>query len=995
MALRPAGSAIVVAAAFAASAFAQGLELRSGGAVRIEIARIEARVEEGVARVEVDETFRNASADVQEGVYRFKLPEEAVVGSFSMWMEGREKRGRVMEATAARATYESIVRKRRDPGLLEQVGWREFAVRVFPIPAHDTVRVRLVYSHVVRDDLGLQTLEIPLPEKCGAVGDLRVHAVVEAAHGLASCDCPSHRDAKLEVAANRAEATFGGDGVEPKGPFLLRTVARRAGFDVTLLADRAAEAERGWFVARIVPRLERPPEIARDLVFVVDRSGSMSGRKLEQARAALVAGLATLKSGDRFDLVSFSSDVTSLGEGRLLAVNEENLARARRAAADLSASGGTAIGAALNAAIGLNGGDASRLFAVVFLTDGDPTVGETDPERILASFQKSAGSTRLFAFGVGSDVKDFLLTKLAVEGRGDARYVREEENLEVPLAALFDRVRTPLLLDPVVEVDGDGIEVSDREPRRLPDLFEGRALVVSGRFNGSGPARFHLRGRSGASEVKVDVPVEFPATTPARPHVAQIWAKARVDRLLDDMRALGPNEEMRKELLALGLAHQLVTPLTSFLVVEDGAKSAEAGAPAARPDLPTADEGSTFNGDPTAHPEYSPDPTALSDLPTGAAGGTSIGAGAGRGGNGVSPFAGRRAGGGGSGSGGVRGSAMNTASASLPFLDWFRRHQSPEGRFGSDRFTTQCGTEKCGGAGEPGYDVAATGLALLAILGHGENHATTAGDSTVMRGLRWLRSVQDEEGCFAPRTAPRLLFQHAVAALAVAEDEAISGSLAFERVCDRAVHFALQSRTAGGAWNLGGGGIDFETTAWMVLFLRSAKAAGHDVDASVLEEVIRAFDALTDPATGRVTASKDPDGGTRQEELATAVAVLVRSLAGRTIDSDPSLEHGVQYLASRPPVWDLDAGAIDLTYWQFATFALSQVGGDPWKRWCATLRTPVLEQQQTLSGSEPYGSFDPVGPGTAALGRIGSTARNGLIEELYFRYPRVAGLKPR
>jgi Ca-activated chloride channel family protein len=987
MALRHAcsGVRVVLFVGLAAPAFAQGLELRSGGPVRIEIARVEARVEEGVARVEVDETFRNATDAVQEGVYRFKLPEEAVVGAFSMWMEGKEKRGRVMEATAARATYESIVRRRRDPGLLEQVGWREFAVRVFPIPARDTVRVRLVYSHVVRDDLGLQTLEIPLPERCGAVGDLRVHAVVDAAHGLSTCDCPSHRDAKLEVAASRAEATYCGDGVEPRGPFVLRMAASRTGFDVTLLAARDDGAERGWFVARIVPKLSAPPPIARDLVFVVDRSGSMGGRKIEQARAALIAGLATLKPGDRFDVVSFANDVTSLGEGRLLAANDENLARARRAAADLSASGGTAISAALTAAIGLNGGDAQRLFAVVFLTDGDPTVGETDPDRILANFRKSAGTTRLFAFGVGSDVKDFLLTKLAVEGRGDARYVREDENLEVPLAALFDRVKTPLLLDPVVEVDGDGVEVSEREPRRLPDLYQGRALVVAGCFKGSGAARFHLRGRSGTDEVKVDVPVEFPASTPARPHVAQIWAKARVDRLLDDMRALGPNEEMRRELLALGLTHQLVTPLTSFLVLEDGAKAADSGAPAARQNAASADEGSTFNGD----------PTALSDLPSGATGGTSIGVGAGHRGSGASAFAGRRAGGGGRGAGGVRGPAMATASASLPFLDWFRHHQSPDGRFDSRGFTDQCPSVKCSGAGEAGGDVAATGLALLAILGHGENHATTAEDSTVTRGLRWLRSVQDDEGCFAPRSAPRLLLQHAVAALAVAEDEAISGSLAFERVCDRAVHFALQSRTPGGAWNLASGGIDFETTAWMVLFLHSAKEAGHEVDASVFEEVAHAIELLTDPATGRVTATKDPGGGTRQEEFAIAVAILVRSLVGKSIDSDPSIQHGVKLLSSRPPVWDLDAGAIDLTYWQFATFALSQVGGDSWKRWGATLRTPVFEQEQTLSDSEPYGSFDPVGPGTAALGRIGATARNGMIMELYFRYPRVAGLKPR
>src|SRR5262249_17518850 len=153
-----------------------------------------------------------------------------------------------------------------------------------------------------------------------------------------------------------------------------------------------------------------------------------------------------LKPGDQFDVVSFSSDVTSLGQGHLLDATPENLDLARRAAKDIAASGGTNIADALTAALAGAGQDPTRFSAVVFLTDGDPTVGERDPDRILAAWRARSGATRLFAFGVGADVKDFLLTKLAVEGRGDARYVREDEDLEVKLGALFERVRTPLLL---------------------------------------------------------------------------------------------------------------------------------------------------------------------------------------------------------------------------------------------------------------------------------------------------------------------------------------------------------------------------------------------------------------------------------------------------------------------------------------------------------------------------------------------------------------------
>jgi len=569
---RLAFAAVSLVVPLTAPAAAQGLELRNGARVRIEQFHATAAVEEGVARVEVEELFRNDGARVEEGVFRFSLPDDAVIGAFSMWMEGREQKGVVQEAKQARATYDAIVRKQKDPGLLEQVGWRDFRVNVFPIPARDTVRVKLVYSHVVRDDLGLETLELPLPHDAGAIGDLRLHATWQAQRGLAGLDCPSHADAKLSVVEGRGEARFDSDGAPAARRFVVRALPRRGGFDVALLAHRPEGAKEGWFLARVVPRLEAPPRIGRDLIFVVDRSGSMNGEKIEQARAALRAGLASLKPGDRFDVVTFASDVTSLSEATghagLLDVTSPALAAARRVADDLSATGGTNIEAALGAALRVAAPAPDRLGAVIFLTDGDPTVGATQPEQLLAQWRAGCGSTRLFAFGVGRGVKEFLLTKLATEGRGAARYVEEGDDLEVPLAALYERLQMPLLLEPSFEIEGDSLVVRDREPRRLPDLCQRRALVVAGRYEGGGPARLHLRGQGESGPVDLVIPVELPAVTPERPHVAQLWAKARVERLLDDVRIGGANAELVDEVRTLGLTHQLVTPYTSFLVVE-------------------------------------------------------------------------------------------------------------------------------------------------------------------------------------------------------------------------------------------------------------------------------------------------------------------------------------------------------------------------------------------------------------------------------------------
>ncbi len=971
MRLLPVFLASSVALACAAPCFAQSLDVASGAPVGVEILRVEAAVEEGVARVEVDETFRNRTDAAQEGVYRFKLPEDAVIGSFSMWMNGQEKHGRVLEARAARRVYDAIVRKKKDPGLLEQVGWREFRVNVFPIPARDTVRVKLVYSYVLHDDLGLETLEVTLPQNCGVVGDLRVHAKVTAAHGLAGVDCPSNADAKIQIDGNCAEATWSGDGVEPRGPFVLRSIPRKDGFDVSVLADRPAGAEDGWFLARVVPRLDAPPKIPRDVVFVVDRSGSMEGKKMDQARAALLAGLATLRTGDRFQVISFSSDVTPLGDGALLDVTPENLDAARRAARDITASGGTNIAGALAAALAGRTADASRFSAVVFLTDGDPTVGETNPDRILATWRATSGATRLFAFGVGNDVHDFLLTKLATEGRGDARYVREDEDLEVKLGSLFDRVRTPLLLDPSVDVEGDGVEVLDREPRRLPDLFQGRPLVVAGRYRGAGKAVLHLRGRSGGADVKIDVPVELPAETPDRPHVAQIWAKARVERLLDDLRTLGASREIRDEVLRLGLRHQLVTPYTSFLVVEDGVRIPDAGESAR---LPGGDGPAPAGGDVPSAPR-SPGAAAGPD----AGGPTTGGGGSGGGGGGASTGGGGRSssgggsassghGGGGLGQGGAyaRGGATKQTEAAVMWaLRWLKDHQASDGRWSAVDAAT--------GPAADG-DVRATGLALLAFVSAGETHQSGTCRDTVKNGLQWLRGRQDADGCFGPRTSPRFLEDHVIAALAATEAYARTHDATLKAAAERGVAFALAARASGG------GPFDPEAAGWTAYLLKSAAAAGIDVDPTALDRIVADLETSTDRATGRVAAS-----GGLSDETATAAAVLARILAGRAAD-DALTAKSVDVLASDLPKWTAAKSGQDPAYVEMATMALFQIGGDRWRRWNDAMKSALPEIQVQDPNGDERGSWDPAG----GVGRVETTALDCLSLETYYRLGRVA-----
>ncbi len=586
--------------ASAATAYAQALEIGGGSALRVESVRVGADLDAGVALVDVDQTFRNDGGSVREGTYVFRLPEHAVVHEFSMWIDGREKHGRVLESQRARAIYDSIVQRRRDPALLEEIGFRTFRVSVFPIPAHDSVRIRLVYAYVADDDLGLRELEIPMPQGA-AVGVADVTVRVHDAQGVGVLDCPSHAAADVQRDGTLGSVTWNAENVRFDGPFRVRSAPAGQGLTLALVAAREEGAAEGHFLVRLVPRLDDVPAVPRDVVFVIDRSGSMSGRKIEQARAALLHGLATLAPDDRFQVLSFSSGVNALAADGLVAADADALARARQFANGLTASGGTNIDAALRAAVELRTDDPARLFQVVFLTDGDPTVGETLTDRITAGYAAaSQGRARLFAFGVGSDVKEFLLSRLAAESRGSAQYVRDGAELEVKVSALFDKVRSPVVTDLELEVVGDAVDVRGLEPERLPDAYRGTAVVAAGSYTGSGDVLLRLRGRVGRHPVELRVPATLPAAAPGRGHVAQLWARLRIDRLLDDLRIHGMNDEIRREIVALGTAWQVVSPYTSFLVVEDGVHVADDGELARVPEGPppprTADGGAPSSG---------------------------------------------------------------------------------------------------------------------------------------------------------------------------------------------------------------------------------------------------------------------------------------------------------------------------------------------------------------------------------------------------------------
>jgi Ca-activated chloride channel family protein len=397
-------------------------DLPTGPVVRVG-STVRMTLDGRVARVEVRERFRNTGGVIAEGSYLYPLPGEAVFSDFSLWSGDQELKGETMRAEEARRIYEEIVRRRKDPALLTLAGHGLVRAQVFPIQPGETRAIALRYTQVpVRtgDALRLHhALGVRGPE---TATELEIVVADPKAYGTPYS--PTNRletrreDARLVV---RVAPESGGE-VE----IFLPLATRLAGAS---LVTHTVPGEDGYFMLLLAPsRAEQASAVPRDLTLVVDVSGSMSGTKLEQAKAALHQALGTLGADDRFRLVPFSSTVQPFRPG-LVPASQENLAAAREFIDELVAEGGTNIAGALDAALG-GSASAERLSIVVLLSDGMPSVGEQAPDRIAESAGARAGGSRIFTVGIGHDVNTYLLDRLAAQGRGSVEYVPPGASVE-------------------------------------------------------------------------------------------------------------------------------------------------------------------------------------------------------------------------------------------------------------------------------------------------------------------------------------------------------------------------------------------------------------------------------------------------------------------------------------------------------------------------------------------------------------------------------------
>jgi len=534
--------------------------IRSRSDVQVELV-------DRVLRYEISETFVNRGSRVGEADYMFPLPKGAAFQDLKLSIDGQMVAGETMSAERARQIYEEIVRSQRDPALLEWMGYGLLRARIFPIAPGEERKVVVRFQVVapregdaLRVDYfrGLRTSRTESGRQPEGRTSFLLRYPDDPAYGIAYS--PTHSITTGHGSARRVEVR------DARGEITVLIPVRRAARAAISLLTNAPGNDDGFALITLSPPALAPRPVPRDLTFVLDVSGSMAGKKMEQARAAGKQFLQSLSSRDRFRLIDFSSDVRTFRDDFTIA-SSANLRAAERYLDDLEAQGSTNISGALEEALSTPV-QSGRLPIVLFLTDGLPTVGERDAGVIASAVARRRGPRRLFTFGIGADLNVSLIEQVALEGRGTASFVRPEESVERAVSIVASRLTNPLVTD--VRVRADGIRLRKMHPSGPVDIFAGEDLVVLARYDGSGSATLRFEGQTSNGPVNWATNVRFPERSRENSFVARLWATQRVGYLSAEKRKHGGSREVDDEIRELGERYGIPTEFSSYLVLEPG-----------------------------------------------------------------------------------------------------------------------------------------------------------------------------------------------------------------------------------------------------------------------------------------------------------------------------------------------------------------------------------------------------------------------------------------
>jgi Ca-activated chloride channel family protein len=562
---------------------------------------VKAEITGFLARVNVTQEFGNSSQEKIEAVYTFPLPQNAAVDEMTLTVGDRVVRGKIKRREEARAIYDAARAAGHVAGLLDQERPNIFTQHVANIMSGESVKITISYVETLKYEAGSYEFVFPMVvgpryipgRPVGRQGggwapdttrvpdasritppvakpgtraghDISVEVSLDAGLPVNELICPSHAVDVKRAGPSRAAVRLRDAAVIPNKDFILNYDVAGGRIEDAVLAHRTGNG--GFFTLILQPpdHISLPDVAPKELIFVLDKSGSMSGFPIEKAKETMRLALASLNPRDTFNLITFSGDTRILFPAPVPATSE-NLRVAQEFLASRAGSGGTEMMRAIRAALAPSD-EQAHIRIVCFMTDG--YVG--NDMAIIAEVQKHPNA-RVFSFGIGSSVNRFLLEKMAEAGRGEVQYVGLNDEGSAAARKFYERVRNPLLTD--ISIDWGGLAVTDVYPARIPDVFSAEPVILQGRYERPGRGVIRLQGQAGGRTVTREISVNLPALETRHDVLATLWARARVDDLMAQnwvgAQTGNPRPEVREAVTQLGLQYKLMTQFTSFVAVEE------------------------------------------------------------------------------------------------------------------------------------------------------------------------------------------------------------------------------------------------------------------------------------------------------------------------------------------------------------------------------------------------------------------------------------------
>lgn len=583
------GIACAVMVLIGASTMTQACFMRAPQPVQVWMDHINVDITNQVAVKTYHCAFRNPNGRaIVGGTCYMELEPGTQVNNMSVLVDGKEMQAEILDVKKANQVFQEIVKKGGSPALLEYYGNQLIQTKIPRVAAGKTVMVKLTYTTVLKkrgDLIRLQMLNTNPKALMQPLKEASVTVNIRSDEPIKNIYSPTHQVKLVEKKDWDISVEWKQKNYLPKHPFVLYYQTSPDKVGASLVAHRE-KGEAGYFMMMLSPtqgqgigKLTEKQIMPKDVVFCIDTSGSMlENNKITQAREALKYCLNHLRPGDRFNIIDFSTTARHFDKQGLIDFNEESKQKALLYADALSARGGTAIEEALLLSLkhletDIESSANDRLKMIVFSTDGLPTIGERDAQKILKTIsQKNTENVRLFVFGEGYNVNTKLLDFLALDHRGEADYILPKEDITKKISQFFDRVGSPVMTD--VSFDFDGAGVIDVYPRQIRDIFKGEQLLVYGRYTGSGQKTVNVTGTINGAKTTLSYQLDFPkgSSDDRSSFVPRLWAGQKVDFLLEEIRKNNtsqPDQELVNEITLLAKQHGIVTPYTSFLMADD------------------------------------------------------------------------------------------------------------------------------------------------------------------------------------------------------------------------------------------------------------------------------------------------------------------------------------------------------------------------------------------------------------------------------------------